>query len=563
MVVPIRLLNRILLLTISVFIINASLSGAAETNDLRPNRDDQVHIDRATAKAARKTAAARRRRVIFNDDSEPLARPEVLTPDSYLSVRQKPMLGTQVDTIYWSALAIWGDAPVYDSKVQPIFGKSAHGVADASGEPWHLYAPNTNRLIESGNCPLQFLIEFAHKHRMEIFASIRMNDIHDSFIPNVQTIWKREHPEFLVKTDGKPPLHKVCVTAQDYNHPAVRERKFEIIAEICRRYDVDGIDLDFIRFPVLFSSVMQGNSASEAEVQIMTSLLDRIRTLADKMAVERGRPILVSARVPDTLGQAKRVGLDVQEWLKKDLVDLLVIGGGYSPYSLNIDRIVQMAHRHDVLIYPCINHGPLRNIASHERLHLAARAVAMNWLQAGADGIYLWNLGTSFTHLKGNDYLQERAHNYAMLYDIGNMKSLRIRDKLYAVDGPVFAPYAHASTQSPLPLKLSSQTVHQVSLRLADNVQEHARTGLLQSLELRLSLSGPVKQDSITIHLNDHRLTAGVLEVNENGQSLWKCSLAAPPLQQGENQLEFSLRGVENSDEPTTLHRVHLAVDYQ
>ena len=97
MVVPIRLLNRILLLTISVFIINASLSGAAETNDLRPNRDDQVHIDRATAKAARKTAAAQRRRIIFNDDSEPLARPEVLTPDSYLSVRQKPMLGTQVD----------------------------------------------------------------------------------------------------------------------------------------------------------------------------------------------------------------------------------------------------------------------------------------------------------------------------------------------------------------------------------------------------------------------------------------------------------------------------------
>ena len=71
-------------------------------------------------KKARLEMAHNHRRVVFNDDSYELDREDSDTPDSFLSRRLKPLIGTQVTTIAWSVLGGWADAPVYDSHVQPI-----------------------------------------------------------------------------------------------------------------------------------------------------------------------------------------------------------------------------------------------------------------------------------------------------------------------------------------------------------------------------------------------------------------------------------------------------------
>lgn len=39
---------------------------------------------------------------------------------------------------------------------------------------------------------------------MELFASMRMNDCHDSFLPPLVTLWKKNHPELLVDRRGIP-----------------------------------------------------------------------------------------------------------------------------------------------------------------------------------------------------------------------------------------------------------------------------------------------------------------------------------------------------------------------
>ena len=535
-----------------------------------PSRGDgfqrrERRVDRAVAKRARSAAAHRRRRVIFNDDSEELAREEANTVDGFVSVRLTPMVGTQVDTICWSALAIWGDAPVYDSKVQPLFGKPAHGGEAPGGDLYVHYAANAKKMIEAGTCPLRTVIQFAHKHEMEAFASIRMNDVHDSFVPGIQTIWKRNHPEYLVQTGGKPPIHKVYVTAQDYAHQAVRDRKFEVIEEICDRYDVDGIELDYIRHPVLFSSVIQGGSATDAEVAIMTSFMDRIRSRMDQLGTRRKRPLLLAARVPDTFDQAKKIGLDVQAWLKQDLVDILIIGGGYSPFSLKLNDIVKVAHRHDVLVYPCINSGPLKDFTSVDDLHIAARAVAMNWRSAGADGVYLWNLGTTFNHDRGQAYLKNRATYFACLRDIGDLQTLVNRDKLYAIDGPVFAPYVLVSTKSPLPVTLSPNTSARLPLVVADDLKQATRAGSLRRLELHLALTGSIQIDSLVVRLNGVKLVTAKLVRNDAGQahSSFNFAVTAPPLKQGMNTLQIGLKDGTKSAQPITLRRVHLALDYK
>ena len=99
-------------------------------------------------------------------------------------------------------------------------------------------------------------------------------------------MWKKEHPEFWVDSTGVPhdrvkhPLG-LYWTAQDFAHQEVRDRKFEIIEEVCQRYDIDGVDLNFMRHPVFFSRTMRGQPVSAEELEIMTGLVRRIRRLTD------------------------------------------------------------------------------------------------------------------------------------------------------------------------------------------------------------------------------------------------------------------------------------------
>ena len=219
---------------------------------------------------------------------------------------------------------------------------------------------NVKTLIRSGKDALQVAIDFAHKHEMELFASIRMNDCHDSFLPPIVTLWKKAYPQLLIDPNGVPqdveahPLG-LYVIAQDFSHKEVRDRKFEIIEEVCRRYDVDGVDLNFIRHPMYFSRSMRGEPANDDEIEIMTNFLRRIRKFADEQGTRRERPILLAAIVPDNFGLAKNIGLDLNTWIKDDLIDIVIPGLGYAPFSLPVKEFTDVAHPHGVKVYPCIN----------------------------------------------------------------------------------------------------------------------------------------------------------------------------------------------------------------
>ena len=338
--------------------------------------------DWSETKRARVDEAQRPRRVIFNDDTHELALEDANTPEGFLAHRIAPLAETQVGTISWSVLCGQFDAPAYDSKVQPIYG-------DAQGAPvkyWHKVTENVKTLAQEYRCPLHLVCDFAHGHDMEAFASVRMNDVHDSFMDaNAMTVWKRTHPEFMVDTRGTLPEFELYTTAQDFSHEPVRQRKLEIIEEICQRYDVDGFELDYIRHPVLFSRRMRGEPCTVDEIGIITSMMREIRSLTDAAAERRGRPLLIAVRVPDTFTTSLDNGMDVAAWLEQDLIDILIIGGGYAPWSLPVETWVEAAQPHGVPVYPCVNMGK-------ESLPLV-RGLASNWYRAGVDGLYFWNLG--------------------------------------------------------------------------------------------------------------------------------------------------------------------------
>ena len=60
---------------------------------------------------------------------------------------------------------------------------------------------------------------------------------------------------------------------------------------------------------MFFSRCMRGEPATPEETAIMTGFMARIRKMADAAAARRGKPLLLSARVPDTFEQAVHLGM--------------------------------------------------------------------------------------------------------------------------------------------------------------------------------------------------------------------------------------------------------------
>ena len=519
--------------------------------------------NREKARAARQKTLQNVRRIIFNDDTHELDRTDANTPEGFLRRRLKPLAGTPVDVISWSVLGGLFDAPVYDSKIQPVYG-------DAHPSPPPYYpgmTRNVRALIDGGHCPLKIVINFAHGNNMETFASIRMNDCHDSFLTDGITVWKKEHPELWVDSTDIPhdrvkhPLG-LYWTAQDFIHQEVRDRKFEIIEEVCLRYDIDGIDLNFMRHPVFFSRTMRGQPVTAEEIQIMTSLVRRIRRLTDERGLERNRPILVAAIVPDTLQLCRNVGLDVETWIKEDLIDIVVPGLGYAPFSLPVDQFVGLAHEHGVKVYPCINRKAPHKI-SDELVSEGFRGLAANWYAAGADGVFFWNLGTPFVEKIGDDLIKTRNRYYATLPELGNPYTLRAKDKLFCLDHWLLSYYQHVSSQPLLPIDLKENESDRVTLFVADDLQAAARNGSLGKAILTMEFTGMTDPDKLSLRLNGQALPEQ--ETAKDGDSLRiSCALEASQVKQGTNILEAALKDTTvGTGKSVKLTRVRLVVRYK
>jgi hypothetical protein len=530
---------------------------------VKRTKDDVRSIpwSKSQTKISRIDVRQKSRRLIYNDDGEELAHLGASTPKGFLAPRLKDLAGTQVDTIAWSILSNWGDAPSYNSKVQPIHG-------NASGGPppnFQPYAKNLKTLIKNGYCPLQIVTRFAHKNNMELLASVRMNDVHDSFVRGLMTTWKKEHPEFLVnKTNSKPNM-SLYKTAQDYSHPEVRQRKFEIFEEVCQRYNIDGFELDFIRHPVFFSPTMEGKEVTSDQMEIMTSFVRRIRYLTEKTGAHRHRPVLIAVRIPDTLALSKRIGLDVETWIEEDLIDLIIVGGGYAPFTLDISKIKKLAKHYQIPVYPCLNQKPPTYEVLTKNATLANRGLASNWYNQGANGIYLWNLGVPLTHPRprdGKDLTEARKLCYGILTHLGNINSLQKKDKIFSLDGPVFNYYSHISGKTSLPQTLSPGENLPINLEIGDNFGVVSKA--TSDVKLKLVIKGKIKKQVLQFKLNGHPLVKGQflkVDVKEKTSVTFKPDLSF--FQKGKNSIQVFLDSADISENmELQLVNIELTVRY-
>jgi len=338
-------------------------------------------------KALRQKAAARPRRILFNNDgAEPVIGMKTPSAKELLDLHTSALAGTQVDSIFYCTRSSGFGLFTHFTKVGQVF-TTLEGRYSVNQMP---------ALLKAGIDPLRVMVDFSKQHGLEVFWSMRMNDTHDGqraeygpIILRTNTL-KMTHPEYLLGTAQKPPKYGAW-TAVDYGRPEIRELAFRYFEEVCTNYDVDGVELDFFRHPVYFQSNARGQQATAAERAAMTELLRRIRRMADAVGAARGRPILIAVHCPDSVEYSRAMGLDLENWLANDLLDLWITAGTF--HFNEWEYSVALARKYSVKVYPSLDNPRVKDdLARQMRTTLLAyRARAAKVWAAGADGVYLFN----------------------------------------------------------------------------------------------------------------------------------------------------------------------------
>ena len=229
------------------------------------------------------------------------------------------------------------------------------------------------------------------------WISLRMNDAHDTLetnSPSQSTFWK-----------DNPHLRRVPYSfsarpdqALDYAHPEVRDHYKRLIGETLERYDVDGLELDFMRHQFHF-----GVGRELAGAKLLTAWLKEIRDMVSRAGASQGHPVRLGLRVPSRPNTARRIGLDVVEWARQGLLNLLIVTpSGYATtteFDMPIHLWKDLLSPYGVKLAGCLEPGIHRYAgAAHEFVTPeTAAGAAMAILSGGADAVYLFNYFFKFT----------------------------------------------------------------------------------------------------------------------------------------------------------------------
>ncbi len=388
-------------------------------------------------------------KIIYNDDTCSL---RVMPKPHSLSQIPKAveyLKNTQVGCICWSIAS--GDlAYSYHS----TFIENAYDMAEKDGG----YSATGNEgnlllnLHRQGIDYLPTLINELRKINIAFFASFRMNDIHFKSEPEgmLATEFWKQHQE--MRLWGVTQHRSYDNAAMDYSYPEVRDNRLNSILEVAERYDVDGIELDFCRNPLTFNP----DEAWEKR-EILTDFIRQIRGGIEKIGNARNRKIKLLIRLPFDENQRRNAGMEVEEWIKDKLMDILVMSNYANIYNIEVEPFLSLCHANDILFYPSVECTPSINSypsvelpdevrpprhnfvvkESAEETVIRLRAMAQNFLAQGVDGVYMFNYPctifqnypiSTFPNPMDTGELKLRA---ALLSQAGSTETLAKKEKEY------------------------------------------------------------------------------------------------------------------------------------
>ncbi len=293
--------------------------------------------------------------------------------------------GSRVDTVL---VCINAQVMYYPTKVGTMRGTLSTPEERAKwSESEKQRFKNLKAFFDAGVDPYAVMLAEAKQCGCEALLTFRMNDDHG--VDVLRTKFLVDHADWRLGTKQYQGSG-----AMDFARDEVRDYTCRLIEEAVGRYDCDGIELDFNRFPRFFK-----DGSTDERVAKMNSLVERVRKMLDDVGRKRGRRLVLSVRPPSNFGStpptpetARELGCDVPAWVKNGWVDFVAVSEFlFERGDLPIDKWKQAITT--VPVYggiECTKGGGAKNLTAEEY-----RDAATQLIKAGADGVYLFNFFTS------------------------------------------------------------------------------------------------------------------------------------------------------------------------
>lgn len=255
-------------------------------------------------------------------------------------------------------------------------------------------------IAKEGKSPLEFLATFGEDKNLEVFASLRMN-----------TFYEEEQYGFL---NGNMYSSYKDVKQKDgyglsYLYPKTREYILNVLKEASSFTGVDGVTLDYCRYPEVISS----EADLDTKVQIMNDFMRQVRREL------KGKTIAV--RIP--YNDYNSYGYDIETWIREGLIDILIPSNITKDDFFDIKPFVQLVSKKKIKLYvgicadvdghdltkeeeELIKEGLYVHNKTYLTIHEYMKRTAEIY-KAGGDGIFLFN--TSYSIFISNNSPKEAS----------------------------------------------------------------------------------------------------------------------------------------------------------
>jgi hypothetical protein len=426
-------------------------------------------------------AVNRRRRIVVQYDAQGLYDLDFAAWLDY-RFRYIDEPGTQIDSIWWD-MGRLGQV-LYPSKFLD-----------------QLSCPGLDKWRKQGIDLVGRLVEETKRRKLEVFWHHRVSEV-DIDRQGRGAAWKdapvplkQAHPDWVLKTWWRHGLWNFAV-------PAVRAHTVQTLQEVVQRYDFDGVQLDFARHVPCLPPGRQWELRHH-----VTELMRSVRRMLFQRAQQRGRPLLLAAKVPQTLAGCRADGFDVEVWAQENLVDIFTLGSRSIEVDLAAFRRITAGR--NIKLQPCFDDHHTTDGYRSPPIEVFRGAFG-NWWQQGADSVVTFNWSNAPPEIAARlgDLPGPQSQRVAY-HEVGSPQTLQFKDKTFVVERRGGYPWAEGffnrNDTAPLPLALDrGGAAAAVRVRVGDDLA--ASAGRVREVILRIVLFGAEDDAQLDVRLSGHVL---------------------------------------------------------
>lgn len=512
------------------------------------------------------TMQIRNRRIVVQHDVYHVMRnyaglhPDTTAPfepfrDAVFSYIDEPQ--SQIDAIWWD---IGGNtvSPAYPSKVLPP-----------------VEHPLLRAWLDSGVDWVKELVDETRRRKCEVFWSHRISEVDG--LPEGGHATETMHPLKAAHPDWVVPCSYWWQGMWNLAAEGLREHKVAELRELATNYDLDGIQIDYARHMPILPAGRQWEMREH-----VTEFMNMVRNMLNVVGKDRGRPVLLAARVPRNLEGCHVDGLDVSAWAERGLVDILTLGSR----SMDVDvEGFREAVGENVQLQPCFDDHHTTDGYRYGPIEFLRGVFANHW-QRGANSVvaFNWPIGPAEVAETVGGEIGSPTQGIAF-QEVGDPETMSGKDKIFAVERRGGYPWCdgffNRNDTSPLPAELHDGKPTEFTLHISDPPAENAR------LFLRAILFGATRDDTFSARLNgtdleeadrdsgwkDPQISSpkpqptsggkGNYKIDPN-QQLIRLDFTVPPdgWERGKNKVEIRISPRPTKSEPVQLEKVEAHLFY-